>query len=161
MTYHLDDVLPDRSLMLNLKSISALLGLAVERCLLLEEAAEAKAAARSEILKDALRSSVSHDLRTPVTVIQAAAGAWRSKEVSLSDQDHEKFLGTILEQCAKLDRYTSELLDVGQIQSGISEDKLEIIDLNEIIRLALKHAQSVHPMMKVDRKLLPEPAYIR
>ncbi|TIX51665.1 ATP-binding protein [Alteraurantiacibacter aquimixticola] len=155
------DMTPDRSMMSNLKSIAALLALAVERCLLLEEAAEAKAAARSETLKDALLSSVSHDLRTPVTVIQAAAGALRSTEVSLPDQERQKFLNSILEQCARLDRYTAELLDVGRIQSGITEDQLEIIDLNEIVLLAMKHAQAVHPSLKLERNIPSKAAFVR
>lgn len=50
----------------NLHSIAAMLGLAIERCLLLDEVTEARALARSEALKDALLSSVSHDLRTPL-----------------------------------------------------------------------------------------------
>ena len=159
--FRLAEVPSDRGLMQNLKSIAALLGLAVERCLLLEEAAEAKAAARNEKLKDALLSSVSHDLRTPVTVIQAAAGALRSGQVSLGEDDRQRFLGSILEQCAKLDRYTSELLDVGQIQSGITEDQFEIVDFNEIVRLAMKHAKSVHASLKLDHNLSSEPVFVR
>lgn len=159
--FRLAEMPSDRGLMQNLKSIAALLGLAVERCLLLEEAAEAKAAARNEKLKDALLSSVSHDLRTPVTVIQAAAGALRSGQVSLGEDDRQRFLGSILEQCAKLDRYTSELLDVGQIQSGIAEDQFEIVDFNEIARLAMKHAKAVHASLKLDHNLSSEAVFVR
>ncbi|WP_394728909.1 ATP-binding protein [Altererythrobacter sp. GH1-8] len=159
--FRLADLPADRSLMPNLKSIAALLALAVERCLLLEEAAEAKAAARNEKLKDALLSSVSHDLRTPVTVIQAAAGALRSGQVSLGDDDRLRFLGSILEQCAKLDRYTSELLDVGQIQSGIAEDQFEIVDLTEIARLAMKQAKASHTSLKFEHNFSSEPAFVR
>ena len=159
--FSLADVGPDARLLANLKSIAALLALAVERCLLLEEAAEAKASARSELLKDALLSSVSHDLRTPVTVIQAAAGALRSDKVSLEDQERQRFLDTILEQCARLDRYTAELLDVGKIQSGIAEDQLETVDLNELVRMAMKHVQAVHASLSFERKLPVDPVFVR
>lgn len=159
--FRLADGAADRSLMSNLKSITALLALAIERCLLLDEAAEAKAATRSELLKDALLSSVSHDLRTPLTVIQAAAGALQSGELHLGEDDRRKFLGNILDQCARLDRYTSELLDVGQIQSGIAEDQLEIVDFNEIVRLAMKHAKSVHPELSFKRIMPSAPTLVR
>ena len=113
------------------------------------------------MLKDALLSSVSHDLRTPVTVIQAAAGALRSSHVSLPEEDRQRFLGSILEQCGRLDRYTSELLDVGQIQSGITEEQLEIVDLVEIARLAMKHAKSAHPSANLEHDLRSESVYVR
>lgn len=159
--FRLAEMASNRSLKPNLKSIAALLALAVERCLLLEEAAEAKAAAKSEMLKDALLSSVSHDLRTPITVIQAAAGALQVGQVNLRDVDRERFLGNILEQCAKLDRYTAELLDVGRIHSGIAADQLEIVDLNEIARLAMKHAKTAHTSLKLDHNLSTEAAFVR
>jgi two-component system sensor histidine kinase KdpD len=159
--FSLADVGPDTRLLANLKSIAALLALAVERCILLEEAAEAKASARSELLKDALLSSVSHDLRTPVTVIQAAAGALRSDKVSLEDHERQRFLDSILEQCARLDRYTAELLDVGKIQSGIAEEQFEIVDLNEIARMAMKHAKAVHASLSFERKLPADPVFVR
>lgn len=145
----------------NLQSIAALLALATERCLLLEEVTEAQALTRSEALKDALLSSVSHDLRTPVTVIQAAAGALNSKEVSLPVHDQQTLLAAIIDQCRKLDRYTAELLDVGQIQSGISGNQLETVDLHEIVQLAIKQARSAHPTIWIERNLQRGSVYVK
>lgn len=159
--FRLVDTAINRQLLPNLKSVAALLSLAVERCLLLEEAAEAKVAAKSEILKDALLSSVSHDLRTPVTVIQAAAGALNSGQLTLSESDRQNFLTSILDQCARLDRYTSELLDVGQIQSGIGEEQIDVIDLAEITRLAMKHAKTAYPSLLFDQDFAPGSPLVR
>lgn len=145
----------------NLNSIAAMLGLAVERCLLLDEVTEARAAARSEALKDALLSSVSHDLRTPVTVIQAAAGALSSSEVDLPEAERERLLASILDQCGRLNRYTSELLDVGQIEAGIRNDALEVVNPAEVLHLAIKHARSVHPASRIQPDLSREEKYIR
>lgn len=155
------ETVADRDLIANLQSVAALLALAVERCLLLEEVAETRVAARSESLKDALLSSVSHDLRTPVTVIQAAAEALRSSEVRLSENQREAFVSSIVDQCRRLDRYTAELLDVGQIQSGITPDQLEILELNEIVRLAIKHAKAAHPSIEIKWRLPQGAVYVR
>lgn len=145
----------------NLHSIAAMLGLAVERCLLLDEVTEARAIARSEALKDALLSSVSHDLRTPITVIQAAAGALSSSEVALPETERERLLGSILEQCGRLNRYTSELLDVGQIEAGIKNDSLEVVSPAEILHLAMKHARCVHPSIRFQQQLSRQENYVK
>lgn len=159
--FRLSDALPDRHNSSKLQSITAMLALAVERCLLLEELAEARARARSEALKDALLSSVSHDLRTPVTVIQAAAGALRSAEVNLPDDERARLLASILDQCARLDRYTAELLDVGQIQSGIAQERFETVSLVEITGLAIKHARAAHPDITIERSVAAGMHYVR
>jgi two-component system sensor histidine kinase KdpD len=157
--FRLSEPLADRQGSSKLQSISAMLALAVERCLLLEELAEARARVRSEALKDALLSSVSHDLRTPITVIQAAAGALGSSQISLPPEESVRLLSSILEQCARLDRYTAELLDVGRIQAGIAEDRLETVNLTEIVGLAIKHTRAVHPQVTIERSLAPGPHY--
>lgn len=142
-----------RAILPNLQSIAALLALATERCLLLGELAEAQAMARSEALKDALLSSVSHDLRTPVTVIQAAAGALTSPRVTLAQDEQKSLLESIVNQCMRLDRYTSELLDVGRIQAGISRSEFESLDLAEIVQLAINQAKNSHPSVRIERDL--------
>ncbi len=145
----------------NLQSIASMLALAVERCLLLEEVMEARALARTEALKDALLSSVSHDLRTPLTVIRAAAGALNSDEVNLPEAERERLLASILEHCERLDRYTAELLDVGLIESGIQENALEVVDPAEIMHLAINQARSVHSSIRVEREVPREQHFIR
>lgn len=145
----------------NLHSIAAMLGLAVERCLLLNELAEARAMARSEALKDALLSSVSHDLRTPITVIQAAAGALTSSEVSLPEAERERLLSSILQQCERLNSYTSELLDVGQIEAGIKSNAVEVVNPAEVLSVAMKHIRSAHPSVRFEQELSRQEHYVR
>ncbi|MEP2724581.1 ATP-binding protein [Roseibium sp.] len=144
----------------NLQSVSALLALAIERCLLLEEVAEAEVSARSETLKDAILSSVSHDIRTPLTVIEAAASALASTEISLSEDDQKSLLASIIDQCRRLDRYTSELLDVGRIHAGISNDDLEAVDLVEVAQLAIRHVKKTRPSSQFDRQLPRHPVLV-
>ncbi len=158
--FHLSPQTEARVALPNLQSIAALLALALERCILLEEVAEAQVAARSEALKDALLSSVSHDLRTPITVIEAAAGALASTQVSLPEAERATLLETIVAQCHRLDRYTSELLDVGRIQAGISRASLQTVDLTEIAQLASRHALNLHPALLLERRLPPHPVLV-
>ncbi len=144
----------------DLQSIAALPALALERCLLLEEVAEAQINARSEALKDALLSSVSHDLRTPITVIEAAAGALASTQISLPEAERTTLLETIVDQCHRLDRYTSELLDVGRIQAGIPQASLRTVDFAEIVQLAARHATNLYPALALDRRVPGDPVLV-
>lgn len=144
----------------NLKSISAILGLAIERCQLLEQVAEAQASARGEALKDAILSSISHDLRTPLTVIETAAGALRSTEMQLAHADRTKLLEAIVEQCRQLDRYTSELLDVGRIQVGLSDARMETLDLDEVVQSAVRRARKARPQPAIKRSKPDKPVLV-
>ncbi|GGD82865.1 sensor histidine kinase [Croceicoccus mobilis] len=134
-----DGDLPD------LQALANLLALAVDRCLLLEKAAEATAMKRSEELKTAILASVSHDLRTPLTAIEAAATGLRSFRHDLSDSQKDSMLDTINEQCRRLNRYTANLLDMGRIQSGIPDANLCEVDVIEIVGVVLNSTRQLFP----------------
>ncbi|MFN8547312.1 MAG: DUF4118 domain-containing protein [Candidatus Eisenbacteria bacterium] len=73
---------PDAEALLPFAQLGAL---ALERARLSEEARRAQLAAETEALRSSLLSSVSHDLRTPLTVISAAAGSLLDPEAALGD----------------------------------------------------------------------------
>ena len=129
----------------DLGSVTALLAVTVERCILLQQLAEVEARERSEDLKDALLSSVSHDLRTPITVIEAAASALSSPAINLPEAERVRLQQTVIEQCRRLDRYTSELLDVGRIQAGLNPAPLQAVDLVEIANQAIQQTKLAYP----------------
>ena len=132
----------DRSGIPDLRSMSPLLAVAVERCILLKQISEVQASKRSEEIKDAIISSVSHDLRTPLTAIETAASALSSSEVTLQAEEQATLLKSILTQCGRLNRYTSDLLDMGKIQAGISRTHFETIELADVLNLAVNRANS-------------------
>jgi len=150
-----DSELPD------LQALANLLALAVDRCLLLERATEAAAMQRSEELKTAILSSVSHDLRTPLTAIEAAASSLRSFRSTLSDAQKDTMLDTINEQCSRLNRYTANLLDMGRIQSGISEKLLSEVDIAEILGVVLNSARQLFPDRGITKDLRTPFALVR
>lgn len=137
----------------DLQGIANILGLAVDRCLLLERLSESQAAQRSEELKNAILSSVSHDLRTPLTAIEAAATSLRSFDKTLSAEQRAEMLATISEQCRKLNRYTANLLDMGRIQSGIPANLFIDIDLIEILGVALAAIRQAHPGKEIKKQI--------
>lgn len=135
----------------DMDALIALLSMAVERCMLLQQRSEAEAIRRSEAFKTALLSSLSHDMRTPLSAITASASSLISFSNDLEPDVRANMLKTIKEQCERLNRYTANLLDMGQLQAGISEDKLSDVDVIEILGVALGAARTtsdIHPISK-------------
>lgn len=96
-----------------------LVSLAFERCMLSEEIAERRAAARVEELKTALLSSMSHDFRTPLATISASASSLIDYSDQLDDATSAGLLRSIVEECARPNRYTANLLEMGRLRAVV------------------------------------------
>ena len=121
-----------------LPALAALLALARERERLEQEAREAEALRRSDALKTVLLRSVSHDLRSPLTAISAAAGALSSPTLSLSETDRQGLLATIVEESTLLGRLVADLLDLSRLEAGAARPMLELHPVDELVAIALE-----------------------
>jgi two-component system sensor histidine kinase KdpD len=117
--------------------VVGLLALALERCLLRERLSEAELIRRSEALKTALLSSVSHDLRTPLGAISASASSLERYGTALGEETRADLLRLIRAQCERLDRYTTNLLNLGRIQAGLDASGFTRCDPMEVVGAAL------------------------
>jgi len=149
------DNLPD------LQGVANLLSMAVDRCILLERLSETRALQRSEELKSAIISSVSHDLRTPLTAIEAAASSLRSFPDSLPVEHKDTLLLTIEEQCRRLNQYTSNLLDMGRIQAGISPSQFDDVDVLDIVGVVLGSIRLMFPEQRIEKRFALTSAIVR
>jgi two-component system sensor histidine kinase KdpD len=109
------------------------LGLAYQRRRLVAEANAAEVARQSEALKSALLDSVSHDLRTPLASIRAAAGAVMDPSVAWSDDDARAALRSIESETERMDRLVRNLLDLSRIDGGALQPDFEVYDLAELL----------------------------
>ena len=103
-------------------------------------AASAQAAAllqESDRLKSDLLSSVSHDLRTPLTSIKTSVANLMSNEVQWSDAARQEFLGAIDRETDRLTRLVANLVDVSRIEAGALRLDLDWNDLDELLRNAV------------------------
>jgi two-component system, OmpR family, sensor histidine kinase KdpD len=98
---------------------------AVHRARLAEEARRVEALEKADEFKTALLSSVSHDLRSPLTAIKASIDSLRDEEVTWSDGDREAFLETIESQTDRLSATVSSLLEMGRLEGGAVRPLLE------------------------------------
>lgn len=132
----LADIQPDANRD-TLDSFLTIFNIAFDRWTVSRELREADVIRRSEEFKTTLLSSVSHDLRTPLSVISASASSLQAYPDSLDEPTKADLLSTILDQCYRLDRLTTNLLNVGRIQAGVSTDAMPISDLIEVLGSAL------------------------
>jgi two-component system sensor histidine kinase KdpD len=116
-------------------------GIVLHRAELAEEASRAAALEHSDELKTALLSSVSHDLRTPLTAIKAAAGSLRDTKVRWTPEDTQGFLETIESQTDRLTAVVADLLEISRLEDGKVSLALEPVQV-ELLLTEVAHATS-------------------
>jgi two-component system sensor histidine kinase KdpD len=144
-----------------LKGVCGLLSVALERSALLERLEEAALVKKSEALKSALLSSVSHDLRTPLSVIAASASSLERYGADLSDEVKRDLLKTIQMQCGRLNRYTTNLLNLGRIQGGLDSTQFVECDMIEVLGLAISRTRAAAQDREITKRFDLESATIK
>jgi two-component system, OmpR family, sensor histidine kinase KdpD len=120
-----------------LGTFAAQVALALERAFLAEVAEDVRLAAEAEKLRNALLSSVSHDLRTPLGAISGAASTLLALGGSLDEPTRRELLETVSEEADRLGRRVSNLLDMTRLEAGAVSLKLEWQPLEEVVGSAL------------------------
>ncbi|MCB2074098.1 MAG: DUF4118 domain-containing protein [Novosphingobium sp.] len=124
-----------------LEALASLVGLAVERAQFASAIAEAEANLRAEGFKSALLSSVSHDLRTPLTTISASASSLIDYGTRLDDGTSRKLLRGIVDECDRLNRITANLLELSRLQSGGASLTGQVLSVSDVVRTVVQRAR--------------------
>ena len=88
-------------------------------------------ARRSNVVKTALLRSVSHDLRSPLTAITAAAGGLGSP--TLDEQARAELVSVIATESDRLTRLVDNLLDLSRLQAGQLDPHADWTSAEELI----------------------------
>ena len=125
---------------------------ALERALLAERNRESQRQVDREQLRNALLSSVSHDLRTPLGGITGAASTLLEDRGALAEPARRDLLETIHEESNRLQRLVTNLLDVTRLESGVVDLVKEWVPLEEVVGSALAHmaGKLAHREVKVE-----------
>jgi two-component system, OmpR family, sensor histidine kinase KdpD len=113
------------------------IALALERESLRQEAIHAEALRESDKLKNALLGSVTHDLRTPLASIKAAASSLLQPGIAWSDGDRRELLESIDESADRLNRLVSNLLDLSRLEAGVAAPQKEWYALQDALAAVL------------------------
>lgn len=115
---------------------------------------------KTEELRRDLIANVSHDLKTPLTMIKAYAE--KVRDLSYKDKEkREKDLNVIIEEADRLNYLVNDLLDMSKIESGTDTLKIEEYDLIEEIKTIIKRYEIVKETENYKFELdLPDKAII-
>lgn len=86
--------------------------------------------AKSEDLRRELMANISHDLRTPLTMIKAYAEMIRDISGE-NPEKREKHLKVIIDETDRLSSLVNDILDLSKLQAGVQEMNLETFNFSE------------------------------
>jgi two-component system sensor histidine kinase KdpD len=115
---------------------------ALERIDLLREAQRAELLARTDELKSALMSAVSHDLRTPLASIMASATSLLEPGIAWDEATRRDLLESINEEAVRLNRLVGNLLDMSRIEGGALRPEKDWYAVGEVIDAVVGRLES-------------------
>jgi two-component system sensor histidine kinase KdpD len=149
-----------------LDTFAALIAIALERVHYVGLAQDALVKMESERLRNSLLAALSHDLRTPLTVLIGLAESLALTKPPLSAAQLET-TEAIQDEARRMSTLVSNLLDMARIESGEVKLNLEWQPLEEVVGAALnsaasmlkQHTVAVHlprdlPLVKIDALLI-------
>jgi two-component system sensor histidine kinase KdpD len=145
----------------HLDAFAGLIGSAIERTELAEEARRGRLRIETEQLRNALLSSVSHDLRTPLGVVTGATSALLEPDGPRDEATRRELLETAHEEALRLNRLVRNLLDMTRLEAGALKVRKEPQPLEEVVGAALNRMEDrlrgreVHASVPRDLPLVP------
>jgi two-component system sensor histidine kinase KdpD len=149
-----------------LDTFAALIAIALERVHYVEVAQNAVVRMESERLRNSLLAALSHDLRTPLTVLVGLAESLTLTKPPLSAAQLET-TAAIQDEARRMSTLVSNLLDMARIESGEVRLNLQWQPLEEVVGSALnatrgmlqRHLVEVHlprdlPLVHIDALLI-------
>ncbi|MFG2039961.1 ATP-binding protein [Dactylosporangium sp. NPDC048998] len=118
-----------------------------ERQHLADEAARARELAEVDRLRTALLDAVSHDLRTPLAGIKAAASSLRQHDVHWTAQDRDDLLETVEDATDRMTALVENLLSLSRLRAGVLSATPEPTALDAVVAEVMLH--------------LPDPDHVR
>lgn len=111
--------------------------MAIEKLRLAQAAAEQRAQEGSQKLRTALLSSLSHDLRTPLTAIRGAAETLVAAHDRLSPEAQADLLSSIVQDTERMTRFLANITRMARVETGEIIAKREAVSLAELAEAAV------------------------
>lgn len=119
--------------------------MALQRIDLAEDVQRSRAIEEADRLKTTLLHAVSHDLRTPITIIKTAASNLLSLREQISVAEKQEMTRVIEQEADALDQLVGNLLEMSRLQAGALKLHEDWADFSEIAGdVAAKAWQSNH-----------------
>ncbi len=119
------------------------------RAIKADEAAQSKVDSENEKLRNILLSSLSHDLRTPLTIMNGMVSLILKHRKQMPREAVNETINLHLE-LERLQRFVSDLLKMASLTSGTIKLNLEEYSIEEIVGIAVKRL----PEKQINRRVL-------
>ncbi|MDQ1457891.1 MAG: two-component system, OmpR family, sensor histidine kinase KdpD, partial [Actinomycetota bacterium] len=131
---------PDREL---LEALVAGLAAGVDRLRLQEEVREARLVAEVGRQRAGFLSAVSHNLRTPLTAVKAAAGTLLASWSRIEPEERRELLETISDESERLERLVRNTLELSRIRAGALDIDPERVDIADLVQHAVRRLRPI------------------
>lgn len=119
--------------------------LAIDRARLSEASVAQAARLEGERYRDALLSSISHDLRTPLATITGSVTSLRQLGDRMSPESRDDLLQSIEEEGSRMSRFVANLLDMTRIEAGTLKAKRDWVDVADVVQTAVERTRKYFP----------------
>ena len=120
-----------------------------------DKEAEAEAVKRNEKLKSALLDAVTHDLRTPLTSIKAAATMLIGEDIhsTLEPEDRGDLLSVINEETDRLNGFVESMVEMARVEADASSWSMVPASIEQIVSLAVERCGHIANGRRLNVKL--------
>lgn len=133
--------LPSEPLSQTLSALADQSAMALERVRLTMNAAQSVAKEDSQKLRTALLSSLSHDLRTPLTAIRGAAETLASTGMALDETTRADLAASIAQDTERMTKFLSNIMEMARVETGEIIAKRERLVVADIIEAAISRVK--------------------
>lgn len=131
-----------------LEAVASLIAIAVERLHYVEVAQQAQVEMASERLRSSVLSALSHDLRTPLTILVGLADSLAMSRPALEGKQKDT-AEAVRDQAMRMAGLVENLLDMARLHAGEVKLRREWQPLEEVVGASLKlleRALDAHPV---------------
>lgn len=131
-----------------LEGVTSLAAIALERLHFVDVAQTSRMETEAERLRSSILSSISHDIRTPLTVLFGQADSLALAEGHLGEEERDA-ARAIRDQAGRLNQMVENLLDMARLQAGQVRLRREWQAIDEIIGASIRllgDAMRAHPV---------------
>lgn len=119
--------------------------IALDRARLSQESLAQAARLEGERYREALLSSISHDLRTPLATITGAVTSLRELGERMTPASRDDLLQSIEEEASRMSRFVGNLLDMTRIEAGMLKPKSDWVDVADVVQSAVERTRKYAP----------------
>ncbi|PYB71765.1 sensor histidine kinase [Rhizobium wuzhouense] len=146
------------------RSLTAILdqtAIALDRARLADETVEQAARLEGERYREALLSSISHDLRTPLATITGAITGLRQLGERMTPENRDDLLQSIEEESGRMSRFVANLLDMTRIEAGTLKPKQDWVDIADVVQSAVERTRKHAPGRVIETGIAADLPLIR